>query len=348
MIQKGKQVFIVLFILGLLTSELNVTGEVVRQLPEIPSSVHISSDAIIQQGLNAIGTERQKTSNHSIMLSMLKDWYKRQPLVAFASLIGSSITVKFVGGSYTVIMDAFSDEKECPPNPPLVLPVTSQLGGPRTAVLMNPFEYLYGHQQCNRIITILVRHQYHVEYLPNEAVDVSYLRHNLTADVIYMDTHAGYFDLDGDQQADSVVIASGEPWTNDTETTYAFEYQHHLIVKGMVGDQGFVTFTPSFIEYYYSSQGFPQSLIYMATCYATFDASMAQAFLDAGASVYMGWSKNTVFWTNGRTSVTAFRLLASGWTVKQVCTLIRFGGVYNRVFHSKLIYYGAGDFRIPT
>lgn len=329
-------------------SGLNVQGQVICQPSVHSPSLHIPSNAIIQQGLHTIGSERQKTSNHSSLLSMLKDWYKRQPLVAFASLIGSSITVKFIDGSYTVIMDAFPDEKEClPDTTPLSLPQISQSVGTHTAVLMNPFEYLYGHQQCNQIITTLLRHNYHVEYLPNEAVDVSYLRHNLTADLIYMDTHAGYFDLDGDQQADTVVIASGEPWTNDTETTYAFEYQNHLIVKGMVGDQGFVTFTPAFIEYYYSPGELPHSLIYMATCYATYDKSMAQAFLNTGASVYMGWTKSTVFWTNSRTSVTAFRLFASGWTVKQVCTLIRFGGIYNRVFHSKMVYYGADDYRIP-
>jgi len=349
MIRTRKQVFVVFLILVFLSSELAIQGQVICPSSEHPTSVHIPSDTIIRQGLNTIENSKQGITNHSSLLLELKNWYNEHPLVAFASLIGTTMTVKFIDGSYTVIMDAFADEKEqMPDTPSLIFHHRGAEASNNTAVILNPFEYLYGHQQCNRIIATLLRHDYRLEYLANEAVDLSYLRHNLTADIVYMDTHAGYFDLNGDQQADAVVIATGEPWTNDTEQIYEFEYQHQLIVKGMVGDRGFVTFTPAFIEYYYSPGGFTNSLIYMATCYATYDASMAQAFLDAGASTYMGWTKNTMFWTNSRTSVNAFRLLASGCTVQQVCTLIRFGGIYNRVFHSKLVYYGAGDHRIPT
>jgi hypothetical protein len=206
---------------------------------------------------------------------------------------------------------------------------------------------MYGHYQCQQIITTLLRQDYSIEYLANQAVDVSYIRHNLSADILYINTHAGYFDVDGDQQADAVVIATGELWTNETEQKYAYEYQNQLIVKGMVGDQGIVAFTPGFIEYYYTQDEFSDSLIFMATCYALYDTSMAQKFLDAGASVYMGWSQNTVFWTNSKTSVQTFRFLALGLTVHQVCRLIRSGGFYNWLFHSKLVYFGDGAHRIP-
>lgn len=143
------------------------------------------------------------------------------------------------------------------------------------------------------------------------------------------------------------MIATGELWTNETEQRYAFEYQNKLIVKGMVGDQGVIAFTPAFIDQYYAPGDFPESLVYMATCYATYDESMAKSFLNAGASAYVGWSNNTMFWTNSLTSVYAFRLLANGFTIHQVCTLIRSGGFYNWLFHSKLIYYGNGEHRIP-
>ncbi len=162
-----------------------------------------------------------------------------------------------------------------------------------------------------------------------------------------MNTHAGYFDVDGDQQADAVVIATGEFWTNETEQKYSYEIENHLIVKGIVGDQGFIAFTPAFIEHYYSEKRFPDSLVFMATCYAMNDSSMGQAFLDAGAQVYMGWSQNTVFWTNSRISVQVFRLLACGLTVQQICRLIRSGGFYNWLFHSKLTYVGDGTYQMP-
>jgi hypothetical protein len=121
-----------------------------------------------------------------------------------------------------------------------------------------------------------------------------------------------------------------------------------MIVKGMIGEKSIIAITPAFIKYYYPQGAFPDSLIYMATCFATYDASMAQAFLDAGASAYVGWSGNTIFWINSRTSFQAINLLASGMTVHQICHVIRYGGVMNRLFHSKLMYYGDGEHQIPS
>jgi hypothetical protein len=216
-----------------------------------------------------------------------------------------------------------------------------------TAVVLNADEYLYGHRQCMKIITSLLKKDYTITYLANEAVDLSFVRHNLSRDIVYMNTHAGYFDIDGDHQSDAVVIATGEHWTNDTEQKYSFEYQNKMIVKGMVGDTSFIAFTPAFIDYYYEPEKFPDSLVFMATCYAAYDTSMAQAFLDAGASAYVGWSQDTIFWTNSWASVHALRLFAHGLTVQQVCTLIRSGGFYNWLFHSKLVYFGDGDHQIP-
>jgi hypothetical protein len=74
---------------------------------------------------------------------------------------------------------------------------------------------------------------------------------------------------------------------------------------------------------------------------------MAQEFLDAGARVYMGWSQNTVFWTNSITSAQVFRFLSYGLMVQQVCRLIRSGGFYNWLFHSKLTYLGDGSYQLP-
>ena len=153
--------------------------------------------------------------------------------------------------------------------------------------------------------------------------------------------------MNSDHQADAVVIATGEFWTNETEQKYVFDFQNKLIIKDMAGNQGIVAFTPAFIDYYLNSADFPDSLVYMAICFATCDASMVQEFLDVGASVYMGWSQNSVFWTNSKTSVNVFRWLANGLVVQQVRRLIGSGGFYNWLFHSKLMYYGNEEHRIP-
>jgi hypothetical protein len=340
-----KKILVLILPLCLLCSGASAQTETTQQRSEL--SV-IIQDEIIQQGIHEVEIEQHIIQDQSCFLSSLETWYNSHPLIEFASLIEPSITIKFIDGSYTVILDPFT-EKDTSLMDSASSFFYEQYGNDydSTAVILNAAEYMYGHRQCRNIITTLLRHQYSIEYLANQAVDLSYIRYNLTADVIYMNTHAGYFDVDGDQQADAVVIATGELWTNETEQKYAFDYQNKLIVKGMVGDQGVVAFTPAFIDHYYAPGDLPNSLVYMATCFATYDASMAQEFIDAGASVYVGWSQNTMFWTNSKISICAFHLLASGFTVHQVCTLIRSGGFYNWLFHSKLIYYGDGEHRIP-
>lgn len=335
--------FLIFFVLLSLVS-LQTHGS--KTLSE--SSCYIDHDMIVQQGIQHIRIQQRTHTTSSDRLVDLAKWYNLHPLVTYASLIDTSITIRFVDGSYTVLMNPNLLQPPCWGN--LISRfVYERYSSSRntTAVILNPAEHMYGHYQCQRIIATLLRKDYSFEYRANQAVDLTYIKNNLSADIIFMNTHAGYFDIDGDQQADAVVIATGELWTNDTEEKYGFDYQNHFIVKGLVGNQAFIAFTPAFIEYYYTDGGFPDSLVFMATCYALFDTSMAETFLNAGASVYMGWSQNTVFWINSRTAVHAFDLLSYGLTVQQVCRLIRSGGFYNWLFHSKLIYHGNGDHRIP-
>jgi len=216
----------------------------------------------------------------------------------------------------------------------------------KTALILNPSEYLYGRLHCRKITRNLERIGYTVIYKGNEEVDLELMKTDLEVEIIYMNTHAGYWDTDGDQNPDSVVIATGEHWTDDTNTKYAFEINNSMVVKGLVGDTEFVCFTPFFIEYYYGNDSLPNSLVYMATCEASYDDSMAESFLSAGAEAYMGWSGSTVFWTNSITSSQAFRLFKRGISVEQVCNRIRYGGVYNFLFRSKMTYYGNGDLTI--
>jgi len=307
-----------------------------------------STDAIIQQGIQMIQDGKNSVLHDSPRLPLLVSWFNHHPFIDYATCIQNSITVKFLDGSSVVLLDPFDISEDCDRN--LLSPLFHEMytgSSNKTAVVLNPAESMYGHHHCQRIISILLNRDYSIEYLANQAVDVSYIKNNLSASIIYMNTHAGYFDVDGDSQADAVVIATGEHWTNETETQYTYEIENHLIVKGMVGDQGFVAFTPAFIEHYYMEKQFPDSLVYMATCYALYDDSMAEKFLDAGASVYIGWSQNTVFWANSRTSIRAFRLFSYGFTVDQVCRFIRSGGFYNWLFHSTLTYQGDGTYRIP-
>lgn len=347
MTQIIKTQFLSILLIGLLiVSGISVEGNLNVQNHE--KSLPCSPDDVIRQGVSEVG--RLPFTKFSTMhrLQLLEAWFNRNPLVVYARLIHNSITVKFIDGSAIVVIDPFPSESFYVPMPPSIS-LAQHYGTTNSplAILLNPDEYVYGHHQCQEIIALLLKHDYRIDYLANDAVSLPYLRSNLSADIVFMNTHAGFFDTDGDQQADAVVIATGEPWTNDTETTYSFEYQHHMIVKGMIGQKSIIAFTPAFIEYYYPNGTFPDSLIYMATCFATYDDSMAQVFLDAGASAFVGWTQDTFFWINSRTSIQSFRFMARGWTVDHVCDRIQFGGFLNRLFHTDLIYYGDGQHQIP-
>jgi hypothetical protein len=307
----------------------------------------ISNEQIIQKGIDYILSKRTLTQRSRILLEDLEEWYSTNPHVLHASLIGTSLTVTFIDRSSLILFDPFQKLPAFPERKLSFRHESYNPYGEKTVVLLNAAEDMYGYYQCKRIITLLLRHDYSIEYRANQAVDIPFLRHNLTANIVYMNTHAGYFDIDGDRHADAIVIATGECWTNETEQKYAFEYEHNFIIKGMIGNQAVIAFTPAFIYYYYPEGELKNSLIFMATCYALHDTSMAEPFLAAGASAYMGWSENTVFWTNSRVSVSAFRLLSFGFTVQQVCRCIRSGGFYNWLFHSQLLYAGNGSHRIP-
>lgn len=346
MFTRGKHRFLCIILLVCITS----SGIVVQAtfVPQRFGCSPIPTDSIIRQGVSQIRSFQLGRHAAAFQLMLLEAFFTTNPYIDHASRIQTSITLKFIDGSYTVLIDPFALSISPQNSSPIsFVHYTDGFQNNSSAILLNPEEYVYGHHQCQQIISLLLRHHYHITYLANDAVTISYLRQNLSADVIFMNTHAGFFDTDGDHQADAVVIASGENWTNDTESRYSFEYQHHMIVKGMIGDKSIIAFTPAFIEYYYPPGTFPHSLVYMATCFATYDSSMAEAFLQAGASAYLGWSWNSVFWINSRTSIQSFRLLSNGWTVQQVCNLIRYGGIMNRLFHSKLLFYGDGQYQIP-
>lgn len=216
----------------------------------------------------------------------------------------------------------------------------------KTALILNPSEYLYGKTHCIKISNILIRHGYNIEYKSDEEVDLNFTKYNLSADIIYINTHGGYWDTDDDRILDTIVIATGEKWTNNTMEKYKSDVENNTIVRGKSGDNIFVSITPKFIEKYYTPDGLNGSFVFMATCHSTYDDSMAKVFLNANASVYMGWTGNTICWTNSITSVWVFRLLCLGFKVKNICRIIGYGGILNFLLNCRLTYFGDENYRI--
>jgi hypothetical protein len=280
--------------------------------------------------------------------TFLEDWFAAHPDVWWVRSTPPSMTLRFDDGAYLVILDVLLSIAAAATEPQPQMPsLQTTAEGTGDALILNPCEYLYGSHHCTVIGRILGRQGYAVTSYANEAVDIPFLRQNLSASILYLNTHAGYWDIDGDGEADSVVVASGEHWTTATPEAYPYEYEHQLIVEGVVGPMSFVAITPGFIATFYPPGSLPDTLVYMATCSASHDASMAVPFLAAGASVYIGWSDVTVAWTNSWTSVAAFRMLSLHLPVDTVCLLVRYGGMYNRLFRSELTWFGDGSYRLP-
>lgn len=350
-----KKIFItVLLFILFIGGTLSQAQHSINNNNDIQINVEIKHKKIINNGIDLVSEAKNLDCLDKDNIIRLVDWYNSHPLIEFANLIENTITIKFIDGSYTLLFNIFTFinkhttgriiKSYIPISIFSILPY--KVPARKTSLILNPSEYLYGNHHCKKIINILLGKGYNIIYLANEDVDLTFIEQNLDTEIIYMNTHAGYWDIDGDSQPDAVVIATGEFWTNDTKDVYEFEYENQMIVEGMVGDNSFIAFTPFLIEHFYESGDLPDSLVYMATCHATFDNSMANAFLNSGASTYMGWTRNTVFWTNSLTSVAAFRLFSKGLNVKQICNFIRSGGLINLMIRSKLTYFGNGKHRL--
>ncbi|MEM0467491.1 MAG: hypothetical protein QXX20_07895 [Candidatus Thermoplasmatota archaeon] len=278
----------------------------------------------------------------------LHTWYTQQPDIRFVSYTDPTMTICYTDGTYSLLLDVpgLLQNKHVSPSSHNVDVSSCSFQDQKQALILNPSEYLYGNRHCIKIIKILLKYGFSVTYQSNQQVNLSLIKNKLSRDIIYMNSHAGYWDIDGDQTADVVVVATGEHWTNQTPMQYPFEFEHHMIVEGIVGSTSFICFTPLLINYYYPQDTLPNSLIYMATCHACYNDSMAQAFLTAGADVYLGWSGNTAYWINSKTSVQTFKMLALDFTIHQISCFIRYGGFMNRIVHSKLVYFGNGQYRL--
>ncbi len=273
--------------------------------------------------------------------TILADRLQAHPEITHTTMNHKSITVEFNDGYHLVILN--------PKIPKKTSSITTYINTPKTAaessaILLNPFAWVYGNRQCRIINRILSSKDISSTYVENDAVDLRYIEHNLSSEILYMNTHAGYWEINGSTRTNSVVIATGELWTNQTPSKYHYEYTNNLIVEGVVGTTSYIAFTPTLIEQYYNTSAFNNSFVYMATCHALYDESMASVFLDKDARVYVSWTQDTVFWTNNLASIWTFRLLRLGLPIKNICNLIDSGGFYNWLFDSELTYVGDGEY----
>jgi len=316
-------------------------------LSHSPSLAEYTKNTIdYQQIISTSITAFEKTFIHPKLrpinyLNLFTQRLRAHPDIKHTTIIQNSITVEFTDGYTLVILDPSLLEN----SHILSNQCDNQKTNPSAnALLLNPFAWVYGTRQCRIIKRILSSNDISTIYVENEKVDLRFIENNLSSEIIYMNTHAGYWEINKSTRNNSVVIATGELWTNTTPSKYHFEYTNNLIVEGVVGKTSYIAFTPALIEQYYNESAFNESFIYMATCHALYDESMASVFLDKDARVYVSWTQDTVFWTNNLASIWTFRLLDLGLPIKNICDLIGSGGFYNWLFDSELAYSGDGEY----
>jgi hypothetical protein len=338
--KKWTHIFSILCILAVALPPLNVTGALSH---DPPIQYHDIITSTIEQVHTIWNQQHIDTLDY---LQTLSRELEQQPLVSATMLCKGSISVEFMDGYQLVLLSPTSSglqqqtKARADPDSP------KAFESPHSALILHPFAQVYGSRQCRIIKRILTLQDIPVVYYENQAVDLKFIEENLSTAIIYYNTHAGFWDINTSNQTETVVIATGEKWTNDTITKYSYEYSHQFIVEGVVGTTSYVAFTPALIEYYYNDTAFTDSFIYMATCHAVYDDSMASVFLDKGAAVYLSWTKDTVFWTNSLSSIWTFRLLSLGVSIASICDIIGYGGFYNWLFDSTLSYLGDGSYTL--
>lgn len=340
----------------------------------------IEYDKIVDAGFHQLEEWKQTESKlgHSInnqetyksLLTRLQKWYESHPQVDFASLTDNSMTIKFCDGFYEILMN--------------LIPSSSNTFNTEYGLsFIEPFAGIVSQKQhCSTVRRALVLHPFYwqvikqvncpllasgaflkfrlriaglsvVDYKEDEEVNIDFIKSGLVADVVFNFGHGGYRDLDGDSKKDTVVLCSGEPWTNDTPQKYLFEYNRGWIVKSGIRDGNstkyFVGYCPGLIKYYYTNSFRDGTLIFMATCDSLKDCDMAKAFVDdAGADAYIGWTGHALSWPNAIVSHTAIRLLSKGWTVEKVCNKIGYGCLLHIILGCRLAYYGDGRLTIRS
>jgi parallel beta-helix repeat protein len=206
----------------------------------------------------------------------------------------------------------------------------------KTAVMIDPFyaqenwlERKNADVARSKISTHLRDAGYSFTWIHDQSVTVEGLRDDLRHGVVIWRGHGVLSEV-------GVVLDTGEAWTETNLQKYADDLNAGCI--GAVNTTGnfSIGIKPSFINYHYKSNGFPNSLIYVEACDSLGDASMATAFMSCGAGAYMGYACDVHYLVADSVSVTSFYFFCDlGYDVKQVCDNLW----WSRIAGCRLSYY---------
>jgi len=305
--------------------------------------------ALLEKGIAYYHNIRAK---HGIDESqqMLKMWFLKQPSVKKVSLENRDMTVEFNDGHKVVILG--HTENQATWGKPSGTPGkghghggggggtnVTQTPDPKKALILDPFDWeggvFHNPDLMNNVEGYLQSAGYTCTYLKNSQVTLSVIENDLAQyGVIYNRGHGG-------TSGRTVIISTGEEWTDTTTQTYSDEYNNGEIVEVAIsasdGYHYFIAYTPKLIQHHYNN--LPNSLVYMESCESMKFSNMGDAYVGAGAGAYMGWDKSVTVTYGDSTADTSFQMFSTGSSVDDVANA--FGP--DPSTHANLKYVGAGD-----
>ena len=134
---------------------------------------------------------------------------------------------------------------------------------------------------------------YEVTSVRDEAVTVDRLKSMYSYGLVDLLAHGEVF-------SDTVVIVTGEEATSGSTWTHRDDLRHHRLLRRSASPARFFgvwchwAIRPPFVSHY-ATEPYPNSLIVANCCQSLYNLSMADAFVGAGAHVYVGWSGYSQF-----------------------------------------------------
>jgi len=179
----------------------------------------------------------------------------------------------------------------------------------KKAFLLRPFPSMFDLNSAQYIKGKLETIGYQCDYYEKGAVTVDLMKNMEDYGIVYIQTHGGIADTDYGKQ---VGFATGQKVTeqlykqhyNDLDQNrLAIVWIYSSYLSSLVDKKSpYFGIFPNFI-YKYSETPYPNSLIFIDACDSYRNSTLAQAFIEAGAYVYCGYSTPIFFFNNSEQKV---------------------------------------------
>ena len=238
--------------------------------------------------------------------------------------IGNPTSIKWVANSIDGVASPSGRHDKAPNSGhvTLTLPLV-RTPTDKSVIFVDPFIRWFSPFEWGMFVALRedFRHaEYSFKHIRKRAVTVEWLKTGLNHGVVIFRTH-GVF-------SGTVDIVTGERVTDRNKVKYHDDWHEGRIYPLFIEHWPFSgiywVITPRFIEHYYASNQFPNSLVYVFGCKSLADQSLAKAFVDKGAGTYIGFPEEVTGGVADRATRRIFwNLCWQASTVKQAVDDVR-------------------------